>query len=113
MGPQTYSETYTASQPAPQPRRRGLLGRGYRKMTWVIVAWSALVVVGGLALAGHAGNQISSACHKSLGNGSVCQQLTSQTATAQFEHVLKLGFVGFVILSVIWFMTRPQSRKSA
>lgn len=113
MGPQTYTETYTASQSAPEPRRRGLLGRGYRKITWVIVAWCTLVVVGGLALAGHTSNQITSACQKSLGDGSYCQQAASQTGAAQFEHILKIGVVGFVILSIIWFMTRPQSQKSA
>jgi hypothetical protein len=75
----------------------------------VLIAWSTLVVVGGLALAGHASNRYSSACQNSLGDGSLCQQIGNQAAFDQFGHILKIGVVGFVILSIIWFMTRPRS----
>lgn len=108
MEPQSHTENF-AVHPAGQPPRRGLLNRGWRKLTWVLVAWSTLVVVGGLALAGHASNQYSSACQNSLGDGSLCQQLGNQAASDQFGHILKIGVVGFVILSIVWFMTRPRS----
>lgn len=117
MGPQSYTEmpyvTQSSAEPPSEPRRRGLLHRGWRKMTWVLIAYSALVVVGGLALAGHTMKQDTSACQNGLGGGSVCQQLAGQDSAAQFEHILKLGVVGFVILSIIWFMTRPQGQASA
>ena len=109
MEPQSHTDTASA-HPALEPARRGLFRRGWRKITWAIIAWSTLVVVGGLALAGHTSNQLSSSCQKTLGGDSLCQQVGSQTGAAQFEHILKIGFVGFVILSVIWFMTRPQNQ---
>jgi hypothetical protein len=112
MGPQERTETY-AAHPAPERRRRGLLNRGWRKITWVIIAWSTLVVIGGLALAGHTSNQYSSDCQKTLGGDSLCQQVGNQAASDQFGHILKIGVVGFVILSIIWFMTRPQNQRSA
>lgn len=108
MEPQSHPENFGA-QPADRSPRRGLLHRGWRKITWVLIAWSTLVVVGGLALAGHASNQYSSACQNSLGDGSLCQQVGNQAASDQFGHILKIGVVGFVILSIIWFMTRPRS----
>jgi hypothetical protein len=82
-------------------------------MTWVLIAWSALVIVGGLALAGHTSNQLSSSCQQTLGGDSLCQQIGNQAGSAQFDHILKIGVIGFAILSVIWFMTRPQSRRSS
>lgn len=99
----------------PQPaegsagRKRGLLSRGWRKMTWVLIAWSVLVVLGGLVISGHTSNQLTSACQQSLGGDSLCQQVGSQTGAAQFDHILKLGVIGFVVLSIVWFMTRPRN----
>lgn len=111
MEPQSYTDTASA-QPAAEPARRGIFHRGWRKMTWALIGWSALVIVGGLALAGHTSNQLSSSCEQTLDGGSLCQQVGSQAGAAQFDHILKIGVVGFLILSVIWFMTRPQSRRS-
>lgn len=110
---QPHTETDAAAAPAPAPRRLSLLHRGWRKITWAIIAWSTLIVIGGLALAGHASNQYSSACQQTLGGDSLCQQVGNQAASDQFGHILKIGVVGFVILSIIWFMTRPQSRTAA
>jgi hypothetical protein len=90
-------------------KKRGLLGRGWRKITWLIIGWSTLVVVGGLAISGHTANKLTSSCQNTLDAGSLCQQVGSQTATDQFEHIMKIGLVGFAVLSVIWFMTRPQN----
>jgi hypothetical protein len=100
-----------AHQPA-APRRGGLLHRGWRKMTWALIAWSTLVVLGGLALAGHTSNQYSSACQHMLGAGGVCQQVGAQAASDQFGHIMKIGVIGFVVLSIVWFMTRPQNERS-
>jgi hypothetical protein len=90
-------------------KRRSLLGRGWRKITWVMIGWSTLIVLGGLAVSGHTANKLSSSCQNTLGPGSLCQEVGNQTAAAQFEHIMKIGVVGFVVLSIIWFMTRPQN----
>lgn len=86
--------------------RGGLLRRGWRKMTWVLIGYSTVTVLVALA---SAGNKINSVCQSGLGDASTCQQLSGQTMVAQFEHVMKLGLVGFAVLAVIWFMTRPQN----
>ena len=91
--------------------RGGLLRRGWRKMTWVLIGYSTVTVLVALASAGSAGNKIHSACQSGLGDASTCQQLSGETVVAHFEHVMKLGLVGFAVLAVIWFMTRAQNQR--
>ena len=108
----TTSEQAFVGQSSAPSGRRHRLGRGWRKMTWVIIAWSALVVVGGLAISGHTANKFTSSCQNTLGASSLCQQVGAQTASQQFEHIMKIGVVGFIILSILWFMTRPQQHSA-
>lgn len=71
----------------------------WRKMTWALIIWSALILVwaiGGGASAECENEEYTSACEAGTGIG--------------IAIVLFLGFVGFVILSLIWFMTRPKGR---
>jgi hypothetical protein len=91
-------------------RARHLLGRGWRKMTWVMITWSAFILVVAVATAGNTDSTMTSSCQSTLGDGSLCDQVGSQNAAAQFEHVMKIGVVGFAILSIIWFMSRPQDK---
>lgn len=95
--------------PRTNNKRGGLLGRGWRKMTWVLIAYSTLTVLVAMGTAGSAGNKINSACQSVLADASTCQQVGNQTAVAQFEHVMKLGLFGFIVLAVSWYMTRPQN----
>lgn len=80
--------------------------RHWRKMTWVILIWCALILV--WAIAG--GSSANSDC---VGNAS--DQLTQDACDAGtgigVAIVLFIGFVGFVFLSLIWFMTRPSGRE--
>lgn len=108
VGPNAAGYRYAATRPV-KNNRGGLLRRGWRKMTWVLIAWSTLTVLVAMGTAGSAENKINSACQSALGDASTCQQVSSQTGMAQFEHVMKLGLVGFAVLAVIWFMTRPQN----
>lgn len=69
-------------------------------MTWVLIIWSALILV--WAIAGGASadcenEEFTSACEAGTGIG--------------IALILILGFFGFVILSLIWFMTRPKGRQ--
>jgi hypothetical protein len=78
-------------------------------MTWALIGWSVLVVIAGLALSAHASSQVSSQCMNSLYDvGGVCQQVAQQTGGQEFEHVLKIGVVGFAVLAAVWFMSRPR-----
>src|ERR1700760_2940687 len=76
---------------AGQTTKRGFLRRGWRKMTWALIAWSALVVIGGLGPSGHTANKLSSQCNNQYGGESLCKQVGAQTASNQFEHIMKIG----------------------
>lgn len=76
----------------------------WRKMTWVLIIWSALILVWAVAGGGSAANDCAdevgetarSACEAGTGIGILL--------------VLLIGFFGFVFLGLIWFMTRPKNR---
>ena len=77
----------------------------WRKMTWALIIWSVLMliwVIAGTSGAncGSKGDQYSKAgCEAGTGIG--------------VGIVIFLWFVGFVVLSLIWFMTRPKDRPVA
>ncbi len=110
MGPQIYAEQ--SSTPATS-RRHGLLRRGWRKITYGMIAWTTMMVLIAGATAQSATHQVASSCPQGLGLGSYCQQVGSQVGANQFEHDMKIWLAGFVVLSIIWFMTRPQARQAA
>ena len=77
--------------------------RGWRKMTWALIAWCALILVWMIA----GGSSASANC--------------LADATSQIERdacdigtglgvlfIALIGFFGFVFLSLIWFMTKPK-----
>lgn len=76
----------------------------WRKMTWVVLLWCALILVWAIAGGGSAANDCAnevdelsrSACEAGAGIG--------------IAVILLIGFFGFVFLSLIWFMTRPRTR---
>jgi hypothetical protein len=89
-------------------KKGGLLGRGWRKMTWVLIGWSTLIVVGSVMASGHTVERTTAECQSTLGAVGPCQEVASATGAAQFEHLMKIGIVGFAVLSLVWFMTRQQ-----
>jgi len=91
-------------------KKTGLLRRGWRKMTWVLITWSSFILVVAVATAGHTASTTASSCQSTLGGGSLCDQVSSQNAAAQFEHVMKIGIAGFVVMAIVWFMSRPQDK---
>jgi hypothetical protein len=72
-------------------------------MTWVLIIWTALFavwIIGGVndANCNQYGDQASrSGCEAGTGIG--------------VGLVLFLWFLGFVVLSLIWFMARPRGRE--
>lgn len=67
----------------------------YRKATWALIVWCvviALWLVTGLS-ATHCADQ---ACNAGKGIGAAL--------------ILFVGFCGFVVLSLIWLMSRPKDR---
>ena len=74
----------------------------WRKMTWVLIGWSLLIVIWAI------GGGSSTNC------GSKPSQLQREACESGtgigVAIVLVFGFLGFVFLSLIWFMTRPKGR---
>ncbi len=74
----------------------------WRKMTWVLIVWSVLILV--WAVSGSAANDCAAeatqlereACEAGTGIG--------------VALIFLIGFFGFAFFSLIWFMTRPKGR---
>jgi zinc-ribbon domain len=72
----------------------------WRKMTWLILVWCAVILVWAVAV-GSASNQCSrtyyqNACDTGVGIG--------------VALILVIGFIGFVFLSLIWLMSGRRGR---
>lgn len=73
-----------------------------RKMTWVLIVWSTLILLwafggGAASECGDKRTQLAQdACDAGTGLGVLV--------------ILFIGFIGFVFLSLIWFMSRPKGR---
>ncbi len=126
MGTQTYTEQNSAPQgntPAggvahsgaqqSAARKHGLLHRGWRKITYAMIAWTTVMVLIAGSTAASASHQVTSSCPQGYGLSSYCQSVGSQVGANQFEHDMKIWLAGFVVLSIIWFMRRPQARPDA
>lgn len=81
-------------------------------MTWAILVWSVIMIIWIIAGASSANN--SSHC------ADEASRFLSQQACTDARDVgtgigvallVALWFVGFVILSIIWLMTRPKGRE--
>lgn len=70
----------------------------WRKMTWVLIIWCALIIywIAAGASSTHCSGTYGSACNAGKGIGAAI--------------ILLIGFFGFVFFSLIWFMSRPRNR---
>ena len=72
--------------------------RAWRKMTWALVVWTAAVIVLSIAASG------SQTCQNDAGIVRVC------SGGLDGGKALLLWAGGFAVLSLIWVMTKPQTR---
>ena len=85
----------------------------WRKMTWVLIIWCALILIWAIAGGSSAAHETATNCahqtnayftHKDCVNA-------SETGAGIGEaFVFLIGFVGFVFFAIIWFMSRPKRR---
>ena len=82
--------------------------RNWRKMTWALWIWSALIVVWIVSgtNAADCGSQPGDTFLTAREAQAACEAGTGIGAAI----VLFIGFCGFVFLSLIWFMTRPKEK---
>jgi hypothetical protein len=91
--------------------RRGLLHRGWRKMTWAIIAYSTFIVLVGLIETGKTVARVNAECKASVLE-KICSEAGNHAAGEQFWHIIgKFGLGGCAVLAVIWFMTRPEQPR--
>lgn len=74
----------------------------WRKMTWVLIIFSALMLV--WIIAGASSTNCGSETTQAGKSG--CEAGTG----IGVGIIIFLWFLGFVVLSLIWFMTRPRGR---
>jgi hypothetical protein len=87
------------------PVRRGILRRGWRKITWgVLFAVLCLIAFGS------GGHEIAECQKIGGGLGEVCKQAVAEKIESKVEHLLTIGVLGFLGLTAIWAMTRPKDR---
>ena len=80
--------------------------RGWRKMTWAIVIWTVLMaawIIDGLSAVGEG-------CGGLTGSDlTTCQAGTTIAGGLAVSVLFFLWFIGFVVLSIIWFTSRAKS----
>lgn len=77
----------------------------WRKMTWVLLAWVVLMIV--WIIAGVSSN--SDNCDDEAPDmRELCEAATDVGTGIGVGIIVVIGFMGFLILSIIWFMTRPK-----
>lgn len=96
------------------PEGRGVARAGrprWRKMTWVLAGWCALVVVVavvlGVTAAHRCTHQPDQALVRAHGGVEVCHA----SVGVGIAVILVLGAVGLAVLSLIWLVSRPRRAR--
>lgn len=90
----------------------GRLRPRWRKMTWVILVWTVIFAFWIGAAINNASNHTHAYClqHHGVLSVTTCEQ-ASNTGTGIGVFLLAfLWVVGFIVLSLVWFMTRSKGR---
>lgn len=83
----------------------------WRKMTWALLLWTGIFIIWSIA-----GSDNSSAVRDCVNNSSGylnqhdCQTAADVGTGIGLTLIWGLWFIGFVILSIVWFMTRQKTR---
>ena len=77
----------------------------WRKMTWGIVIWTAIFVVWAASGVGAVSNRCDGLAGTALTN---CQAATAVGGGIGLSVLFFLWFIGFIVLAIVWFMTRPR-----
>lgn len=79
-------------------------------MTWVIIIWCVLILVWMIAGGSSAQDVNDCASEATESARQLCEDATDVGTGIGVILIGFLGFLGFVFLSIIWFMTRPRGR---
>ena len=81
----------------------------WRKMTWVLIVWSALMAIWIISAIASA-NPARSCVRHAAGNLHTCEAFSTAGTGIAVVVLAILWFVGFLFLSLIWMMTKPKTR---
>lgn len=77
-----------------------------RKMSWLLIVWSAAMAAWAI------GAGVSANCADQTGRFANAAQAGCEAGTGiGIGIIILLWFIGFVVLALIWFMTRPRRRE--
>ncbi len=83
----------------------------WRKMTWVLILWSAIILIWAIAGGASANHQSLQGClNQGVLSRQDCQNAANAGTGIGVAIILVIGFFGFVFFSLIWFMSRPRVR---
>ena len=82
--------------------------RHWRKMTWALWIWSGLILVWAIGGGASAANECAGQTGDMFLSADEARSACEAGAGIGVAIILFIGFVGFVFLSLIWFMTRPK-----
>src|SRR5689334_16776618 len=80
--------------------------RSWRKMSWAILIWTAVFLLWGISGVGAVSNRCVGLTGDAL---TTCQAGTAIGGGLGITIIFFLWFVGFIVLSIVWFMTRPKN----
>jgi lysylphosphatidylglycerol synthetase-like protein (DUF2156 family) len=85
----------------------------WRKMTWVIWIWTAIFAIWLIAGLNSASSHTHSYCVKHHGALSIkaCEDASNVGTGIGAVLIFFLWFIGFIVLALIWFMTRRKGRE--
>jgi lysylphosphatidylglycerol synthetase-like protein (DUF2156 family) len=82
-------------------------------MTWVIVIWTAIFaiwIIGGVSSGTAHNHAYCVAHHDQFLSVKDCETASNAGTAIGATLIFFLWFVGFIILSIVWFMTRRKGR---
>lgn len=80
----------------------------WRKMTWVLLIWTGLMtvwIIGGATSADTADKDCGTLSQAS------CEGAQDAGTAIGVGLLIFLWFLGFIVLSLIWFMSRPRDAR--
>lgn len=77
----------------------------WRKATWALLIWSALIVIWIVGGTSSVGNNCAGETGDAL---TACQAGTAIGAGLGVTVIIIIWFIGFIVLGLIWLMSRPK-----
>jgi hypothetical protein len=86
--------------------------RRVRKMTYAI--WACVILIATWIAVGSANihNETAKCVHEGVLDHTTCANAVGAGSGIAIFAILVVGFMGFVVLSLVWFMTRPRRREA-